>query len=248
MQIGKIGRKSFLIGAALVGSQAASLASPPPPVPVPAIYFTPGGSPPSLPELTDSTSATGNGANTGFFTPPGGTNNILDVVGSHSIYVPGYVNDINNSATGDQSDYVKVAGFDPPTDAIFAALKLDNNGTPIDPSNSTVINAIITDINTANDATFGSSALASTITGSFNNVFGGYDILLSFPPAYTGTRTTGTGANGQFDFGFNFTGYSDSGAGVGTITVTDVGVVPEPGCLGLLSAAGLLLLPRYRRN
>lgn len=218
-----------LIGSAIAGLQGVAFATPP------TIYFNTGGSIPS-PQLT-----AGAGAHQGTFSATNGADT-LAVTGSNSVYVPGYITSIN-SGSGDATDYVKFTGFNPTTDDIYFALKLDNNGSPINPSLDA---EVITAIN-SNPAYAG--AVASAVTGAFTNVFAGYDILLSFPN--NGSRPAAAVSGEQFDFGFDFSSYTDAGIGGGSgsgITVTDIGLVPEPACLGLLTAAGLILLPRYRRR
>ncbi len=221
----------------------------------PTIYFNAGGDPPQspgallpLPQLV----ASGSGQHTGVFTSNDSGNlsnpdgaNTLKVIGSNGVYVPGYVDGINGVA-GDSSDYLKITGFAPSTDNIYVALKLDDAGKYIDPSNTTVLNQIIQDIN---DNPFNPNyqgPLASTVSGQFLGVFPGYDVLLAFPSTFSGGTRPAAGTAEQFDVGFDFTYFSDTH--FSSLTVTDVGVVPEPASLGSLAAAGLVLLPRYRRR
>jgi len=166
-------------------------------------------------------------------------------------YLASFANNINDGA-GDASDYVQVNGFNPAKDSPEVyALKLDNNGIYIDPAvpaNSSVITAIISDINTYNFPAY-SGDIASTVSGQFASVFPGYDVLITIPGSYiNGLIIPGSGA--QVDFGFDFTNYSDSGAGIATggLTVSDIGVVPEPASLGLLAVGGMGLLARRKRG
>jgi len=232
---------AILIGTAIAALQAPSFAA------NPTITFTAGTAPQSLPQLDN----TGGGAiNSGSFSAS--TGNVLDVTGSNSQYIPGYATNIGVGGNGDSDNYVAIGGFNPSTDAIYVALKLDSGGTYIDPTTVGGM-ADITAIDTAiNDPTAGNpnygGPLASPITAQFANVFAGYDILLSFPDTFNPgatTRVTANGGSEQFDVGFDFSSYGGTGS---PVTVTGFAVVPEPGCLGLLTAAGMLLLPRYRRR
>ena len=193
MQFSKYKRIGILTAAAVASLQAASLAY----GAGETIYFTDAdnGAPvdlaapgtPALPQLTD----TGSGANTGVFTPSGGANSILTVVGGNSLYVPAYANDINSAGGGDTSDYVHIGGFTPTTDNVFIGLKLDAGGVPISPSDTTDLDTIINSINVDNNFAFGTN-IASLVPASFDGVFGGYDILLSVPNSFA---SAGTGAN-----------------------------------------------------
>jgi hypothetical protein len=248
MRISKLGWA--VVGAAAIAAmQAAALAAP-----SPLISFSAGGSTQTLPQLTDDNPVILNGANSGNFTADPGSNSILTVTGGFGSYVPQYVNGINNTAAGgvagDSSNYLKIAGFDPSTDNIYVALKIDNNGVYVNPtSNATLVNTIISDINADTSDPNYDGPLASTVSGQFEGIFPGYDILLSFPTTFDPASPARpvAGSPEQFDFGFNFSGYTDTGVTGAGITVTDIGLVPEPGCLGLLTAAALLL-PRYRRR
>jgi hypothetical protein len=222
---GKIAKRAVLIGAIVAAFQSASFAA------NPTIYFTGGGSPP-LPS-GDQLLNGGSGAHTATFTASSG--NTLLVTGSNSVYEPGYANNINGGS-GDLTDYVNIGGFSPSADSVFVGLKLDNDGSPITPG-SALAEQIILDIKTNPSNT---GVTASDVTGGFASVFAGYDVLLSFASDPTAS------APGQFDVGFDFSSYTPTGGG--SVTVTNFAVVPEPGCLGLLSVAGLVLLPRYRRN
>jgi hypothetical protein len=237
-------RKKFVlaavIGTAIAAFQTASFAA------NPTIYFSTGGLGQSVPQLDNGA---GGATNSGIFNPSNG--NILDVTGSNSQYLAGYITNIGSG--GDLDNYVAIGGFSPNTDAIYVALKLDSGGVYIDPTTPTGI-ADITAIDLAingnsSNPNYG-GPLASPVASSaqFSNVFAGYDILLSFPdtfnPGSTARNAAALGAE-QFDIGFDFTGYT---IGESPVTVTSFAVVPEPGSLGLLSAAAMLLLPRYRRR
>jgi hypothetical protein len=241
---GKMRHKKFklagLIGTAVAAFQAVSFAA------NPTITFTAGTAPQSFPQLDN----TGGGAiNSGSFSAS--TGNVLDVTGSNSQYIPGYATNIGVGGNGDSDNYVAIGGFSPSTDAIYVALKLDSGGSYIDPTTSggiADINAIDTAINANMSNPNYGGPLASPITPQFANVFAGYDILLSFPDTFNPgatTRVTANAGSEQFDVGFDFSSYGGTGS---PVTVTGFAVVPEPGCLGLLTAAGMLLLPRYRRR
>lgn len=239
MRLSKFARCLAILGLSSAGMQAVSFGA------NPTIYFTGdtvGGPGPT--QLTNTAGPT-TGDNQGIFAPTGGTN-IVAVTGSSGSYVPGYVTSIANSGTGtsgDPSDFVRINGFIPATDSVLVALNLDNNGTALNPvTDGSLIGTIIGDINTNNPG-FGGT-LASTVPANLAPQFPGYDVLLTFPSSFVSGLTPGSPA--QFDFGFDFGGYTNGS--VTNVTVTDIGVVPEPACLGLLSVVGLALLPRYRRR
>jgi hypothetical protein len=215
----------------------------------PVISLTSASTAQTLPQLLNNGTPP-NGAHQGTFSNTGGAN-ILAVSGASGGYVPAFANSIKNGA-GDANDYVQVNGFNPAKDAPeIYALKLNNNGTYINPSvgsNASVIAAIIADINTSNSATFGGS-IASTVSGQLASIFSGYDVLVTIPGTYiNGLTIPGSGA--QVDFGFDFTNYSDTTVGIATggLTTSDIGVIPEPGSLGLLAIGGMGLLARRKRR
>ena len=236
----KLLKRAILIGAVVAVFQTASFAAPSHIT----IYFTPGGSSPALPQLDN----TGGGAtDSGSFNRASG--NILEVLGGNSVYMPGYITDIGAGGNGDADNYVAISGFGPSTDNIYVALKLDSGGSYIDPSTlggQADIEAIDLAINSDASNPNYLGPLASPVSGAFLNVFAGYDILLSFPDTFNpgGTRIA-AGSPEQFDVGFDFRDYTGTGS---PVTVTSFAVVPEPTCLGILGAAGLVLLPRYRRR
>jgi hypothetical protein len=222
--------------------------SPPPPSGGPVITLTSStASQGTLPQLTNNSSPS---AHQGKFSSSNSTN-VLTVTGPGTgNYVAAFANTINNG-NGDGNDYVQVNGFNPAKDAPEVyALKLDLGGTYLNPANSantSVIAAIINDINNANSSTFGAN-IASTVSGIFAPVFSGYDVLLTFPSGYITGLTPGTPA--EVDFGFDFTGYSDTTAGIatGSLTTTDIGVIPEPASIGMMMLGGLGLLGRRKRK
>jgi hypothetical protein len=136
---------------------------------------------------------------------------------------------------------VLVSGFNPDTDKEVYALKLSQNGTPISPSNTTLLSAIAADINGGSGNTAAVGASASLITGIFSSLFPGYDLLITSTGA-----TPSSGGNAVL--GFDFSSASETNAADLGVTVTGVAAVPEPATAAgvVIGAAGLLLGRRKR--
>jgi hypothetical protein len=221
----KFAKRAVLIGAVVGMLQCVSSAAT-------TIYFTDGDSTQSLPQIGDHSAAV-----SATFTPAStllGGYNVLDVTGGNGEYVPGYATDIAGGS-GVNTGYVAIGGFAPVTDDIYVALKIDDAGTPL---SSDQISSLITAI--GSDPGY-AGASVSTVNFPFTNVFAGYSILLSFPENIN-RPAVGDLGQGQYDVGFDFSSINTD------YDVVAAGVVPEPTSVGVLCAAGLVLLSRRRRN
>ena len=76
---------------------------------------------------------------------------------------------------GQTTAFTSVATFSPGTDKEVYALKLDQGGTGIATTNTTLLTAIVADINASNSG----NITASLVTGVYTSLFGGYDVLLT---------------------------------------------------------------------
>jgi hypothetical protein len=165
-------------------------------------------------------------APTGYGSSPAGS---ISITGQNGYYTLGSTTIPTASGT---TGYVVVSAFSPATDKEVYALQLSQNGSSIATTNTTLLSAIVADIN-ASETT---GVTASLVTGSYTSTFPGYDILLTANPGIAATDYLG------FDFSQDTT---DKG-----ITVTGVAAVPEPATAAglVLGAAGLLLSRRKNKS
>jgi hypothetical protein len=163
----------------------------------------------------------------------------LNMVGTHGSYLPAFTGLIQPpAATG----FALAQNFNPVTDTEVYALQLNYSGGVVSPSNTTLIAAIISDINNGTgNGTAASNVSASTITGAYASLFPSYDILLTS----TGGFNAGTG--GVAALGIDFS--QDTDAATPGLVVTEVAAVPEPttAAVAVVGAAGLLLGRRKKQ-
>jgi hypothetical protein len=211
------------------------------------------GAPLGFTELTNNTVNSTNGSNVGNFSATSASN-VLFLSGGSNNYLPSYVTGINNTAVGgnagDSNNYLQVSGFNPSSDKEIYALKLDVNGAPAD---ATDIQAVIDDINAAENTAFYGAAgtqLATHVTGSpVAQFFPGYSLLINIPYSYLAPLLVNSSNNPEFDFGFDLSDFTGSTeAPSGTVTVTDIGVIPEPASVAIIGFLAIPALLSRRRS
>jgi hypothetical protein len=157
----------------------------------------------------------------------------LNMIGGHGSYLPAYTGLISPAQT---TGYAAASGFNPVTDTEVYALQLNYSGGVVSPSNTTLIAAIVSDINASS-----SNVSASAVTGVYASLFPTYDVLLTSTAGFT------PGAGGVADLGIDFS--QDTDAATPGLVVTEVAAVPEPATAAgaVLGAAGLLLGRRKKQ-
>ena len=208
---------------------------------------------PSLTIVYGSATSTGTGTGTGTTTTTA-ANKIISLTstaptayGSQlgtAIHITGgngsYTTGNTGLVAGQTTAFTATSTFSPITDTEVYALKLSSNGSAIATTNTTLIAAIIADINGSNNASTG-SVVASTVSGVYASLFPGYDVLL------TSTGFSASAAGVAY-LGVDFSG--DTDAATPALTVTEIAAVPEPmsATMLVLGASGLLLKRRKSRE
>jgi hypothetical protein len=182
--------------------------------------------PPNLTQLIAGTNAT--------FSPSSQSYpNAIIVSGQNGTYAPGYT---TVTTTGGLSNgYVEASGFSPADDTEVYALKLDVSGVAVLPTDAR-LQTIVNDINASSASDGVTASLVTSSPSLALGYFAGYDILLTS----NGTTTL----NAQDFLGFNFANETN----VSGVTVTNIGAVPEPTALALMTAGATGLVARRRRR
>ena len=166
------------------------------------------------------------------FSPATPVANSINVAGRNGSYTPGFAN--VNTTGGIATGYVETSGFSPASDTEVYAIKLDQNGTALSPTDAQV-QTIVNDINafSASDGVVASRVADSSTLSRAGN-FGTYDILL----------TSNNTVAAQDILTFNFA----NDPNVAGLTVTNIAAIPEPASLAIVTAGAVGLLTVRRRR
>jgi hypothetical protein len=170
--------------------------------------------------------------------PSAGT---INLSGGNGIYG---AREISVPNTAQLAGELTVTGFNPPGDKEIYVLAVDSSGSLATTDLSLIISQLQAAITTGEN---GSGPVDATVTtfaslpASIQGLFtpNTYNIAITFP---TGNDASGFATSPDslvWNFGRFFVGY---------ITVTNVGVVPEPGSVGVLLLGGIGLMGRRRRR
>jgi PEP-CTERM motif len=127
---------------------------------------------------------------------------------------------------------------DPPFEPVNMLIRFVDTATGTDPATGSVLTDIENYINSNSFANEFGLTVSSSIPSSFSSQFPGttFDLMLSSPIV-----------TGPFAY-LDFSGFSDSAVPLGDLAVSDIGIVPEPGSIGILALSAVGLLARKRKN
>jgi hypothetical protein len=162
---------------------------------------------------------------------PAGT---INIAGGHGGYV---AQEVVVPTSAQSQGELTVNGFNPANDREIFVLEVDSNGTPMTQAQlnqfTTDLQAAVTPVNATVESFF---ALPASVQGLFQNT---YNLAVVFP-----TGNSNGAATTPDVLAYDFSEYTT----IPNITITNIGVVPEPGSVGVLVVSGMGLMGRRRKR